>query len=176
MTRPPVQKTSGRSWGVKSGRRSPLACARSISSRSSGRSRSRAASSRSLSVLPRREDVLEGAVLGVQLHRALEEAAEAGPGVVLFEGALGGGGEGAERVLEDGVDQVLLGGEPPVERPHPDAGALRDLLDRDVDSRRSRTTTRAASRIRSRLARASRRSGAGVVDSVGTRAAYQKAE
>ena len=48
--------------------------------------------------------------------------------------SLGGLDDLGERVLEDGVDQLVLRREPTVERPHADTGAAGDLLDGDVDA------------------------------------------
>ena len=68
----------------------------------------------------------------MQREHPLEKAREAGPCVLIRGRALGGTDEFPESILEDGVDQVFLGREVTVERPHPDARAAGDLLDWNV--------------------------------------------
>ena len=69
------------------------------------------------------------------LERLFEKAGEAGPGVVGGDGLLGELDELGEGVFEHRVDQLLLGREVAIERPHPEACMPGDLLDRDVDPR-----------------------------------------
>ena len=70
----------------------------------------------------------------MQLERLLEERRERGPPVLLLERTLGQLDVGVERFLEHRVDELLLGGEVPVERPHADAGPARDLLHGHADA------------------------------------------
>src|SRR3954447_961440 len=81
-----------------------------------------------------RDDVLDAAVLRVELEQPLEEAGQAGPGVCVVRRFAGETDDLVEGVLEDRVDQLVLRREVAVERPHSDAGVLGDLLHGDVDT------------------------------------------
>ena len=63
----------------------------------------------------------------------LEEARQALPGVVRLGGLLGQRRELGEGVLEHGIDQLALRRKVAIQRAHPDACVLRDLLDGDLD-------------------------------------------
>ena len=79
-----------------------------------------------------RERVLEPPVVGLQRESPLEKPGEPGPRVAFAGPLLGRPDELGEGVLEHGVDQLVLGREVAVQRPHTDTRAARDLLDRDV--------------------------------------------
>ena len=64
----------------------------------------------------------------------LEEPGEAAPRVVVAQALLGEGGETVEVLLEDRLDERGLGREAAVERPHADARAARDLVDRHLEA------------------------------------------
>ena len=87
---------------------------------------------------------------------AAQEGAQGVERVGQGEGALGGGDEGVESVLEDRVDQLVLVGEPPVRRAHADAGMAGDLVERRRSRPPAAKSSRAASRMRRRLRSASR--------------------
>ena len=67
-------------------------------------------------------------ILALQLLHAREEADEGGPRI----GVVGGGAREHRDLLDarlaEGVDQLLLVGEPAVDRAHPDAGLARDVV------------------------------------------------
>ena len=75
----------------------------------------------------------EAAVARLEADDAGEVAEQALPRIGLLERLLRGGGEVIEVLLEDGVDQRVLGREAPVERAHPDACAAGDLLDAGIE-------------------------------------------
>ena len=79
-------------------------------------------------------DLGQTPVRAVGGKRAVEEDFEPYPRVLLLEPGIGEREVLLECVLEDGVDQILLGGEVAVERPHAEPGVVGDVLDRDVDA------------------------------------------
>src|SRR6266550_5852214 len=81
-----------------------------------------------------RDDVLDAAVLRVELEQALEETGQARPCVWVVRRLAGETDDLVERVLEDCVDQLVLRREVAVERPHSDAGVPGDLLHGDLDT------------------------------------------
>ena len=77
-------------------------------------------------------DLGQAPVRGVGGKRAVEEDFQPYPRVLSLEPRIGEREVLLECVLEDGVDQILLGGEVAVERPHAEPGVLGDVLDRHV--------------------------------------------
>ena len=70
---------------------------------------------------------------GLHLHRALEEAAQPAPGIVVGERVVDGGHELVEALLEERGDQVVAVAEAPVGGADPDARAARHLVHRRVE-------------------------------------------
>src|SRR6185312_8483763 len=68
-------------------------------------------------LLPAPEHVLDTAVAGMQLDGLLDEGREAEPGVLYRGALLGQTDDLRERLLEHGVDQLVLRREVPVEGP-----------------------------------------------------------
>ena len=122
------------SSAAKSERSAPCACARAMSSATSGRMCARRRLEPPPSVPALCDHVLETAVPHVELEHALEECAEAQPGVFLLESRLCGAADLREDILEDGVDQLRFRGKAPVEGPDAHTRTTCDLLDGDVDA------------------------------------------
>src|SRR5579872_924104 len=74
------------------------------------------------------------AVAGQHLGCLLQEADQPGPGIRRLGGFLGQRRHGVDTLDEQRLDQVLLGAEPPVDGPHPDAGVPRHLVQADVQA------------------------------------------
>ena len=126
-----VMKTSGMSSGAKSGASSRL---RPLDELAHERPDAPSNLVARLAVLGSREHLAQGAVLGVEAEHAFHEPTEARPRVLLGKAVLGRSHEGIQRLGDDRLDEVLLGREASVERPHADARPLGDRLDRDVDA------------------------------------------
>ena len=78
--------------------------------------------------------LLEAAIFGVQLERLLEEAREAGPGVVGTEGLAGQRLDSRRLLVEELVDQRLPVREAAIDGPDADAGVPGDVVEPDVDA------------------------------------------
>ena len=70
----------------------------------------------------------QAAIAGQHLGRLLHEVRQAGPRIGRLGSVLGQGRHRLDTLHEQRLDQVLLGTEPPVDGPHPDAGAPCHLL------------------------------------------------
>jgi hypothetical protein len=79
------------------------------------------------------EDVLEAAVGRLKLTNRREHPNEPIPRLWIVEGIFCDCRELGEALLEDRRNQVVLVGEPAVERSHPDSRAARDLVDAGIE-------------------------------------------
>ena len=80
------------------------------------------------------EDVVQRAVLGLQLEHALQVLAQASPGVLVLGCAVGRGEPRAHLIIEDGLDEHFPRGEMAVQRPDPHSCAAGDPLQRSCDA------------------------------------------
>lgn len=79
----------------------------------------------------RSEHLREPAILDLRGDHRQQQLGESVPGIGCPERSVDGRLQLVQPLCERGVDQRLLAGEVPVERPHSDPGAVRDQVNRD---------------------------------------------